>query len=130
MRAPFACIDSLRHCFLSVIMSSGQNYVSMPVAEIANKRPLSQPSTPERGGVLRGGIKQRTHKSLCVAFTSMSIDVDLQKAETFPSDESEALYIAQTASSSGHLDSQQKERVESGTETTDLALMMQKLFAD
>ena len=60
----------------------------------------------------------------------MSIDVDLPKVQTFPSDESGALYIAQTASSSGHLDSQQKERVESGTETTDLALMMQKLFAD
>ena len=111
-------------------MYGGQNYAETPIAEIADKRSLSQPSTSERGGVLRDGIKQRTHKSLAVEFASMSSDVDLPRVQTFPSDETESSSIAQTASSSGHLGSQQKERVESDAETTDLALMIKKLFAD
>ena len=111
-------------------MYGGQNYAETPITEIADRRSLSQPSTTERGGVLRGGIKQRTHKSLAVEFASMSSDVDLPRVQTFPSDETESSSIAQTASSSGHLGSQQKERVESDAETTDLALMMKKLFAD
>ena len=69
----------------------------MPVAEIANKQPLSQPSTPERGGVLRGGIKQRTHKSLFVEFSIMATDDVLPTLQSFLVDIQESASIAKIA---------------------------------
>ena len=64
-------------------MTSGQNYATTPVIDIADKRPLSQSSSPQRDGVLRGGVKQRTYKSPFVEFVSMATDDVLSPLQDF-----------------------------------------------
>ena len=81
-------------------MTSGQNYATTSVTDIADKRPLSQPSTPQRDGVLRGGVKQRAYGSPFVEFVSRTICDLLPLLQEFPTDPSESTSIAQTASSS------------------------------
>ena len=78
-------------------MTSGQNYASMPVTEIADKRPLSHPSTPQRDGVLRGDVKQCTHTSPFVEFSVGATDDVLPTLQNFPVDSPESASILKIA---------------------------------
>ena len=84
-----------------------QNYATTPFIGITSspvlsveKRLLSEPSTPDRAGVLRGGAKHvRTHKSPFTddidAAVLDSIDVGMPSINSFPAAQSEDMSIAQ-----------------------------------
>ena len=79
------------------MMTSGQNYASISVTEIADKRSLFHPSTPQRDGVLRGDVKQRTHKNIFDEFSVMTTDDVLPTLQNFPVDLPESASIAKIA---------------------------------